>query len=66
MSPAPETATFGDVPTSHLFFRQIEALAASGITGGCDFCPGAPLTRGQMAAFMAKALGLHWGEVPQD
>ncbi|MGH9379002.1 MAG: S-layer homology domain-containing protein [Thermoanaerobaculia bacterium] len=63
ISPAPGTATFGDVPTSHLFFQQIEALAASGITSGCgggNFCPNSPLTRGQMAAFLAKALGLHW------
>lgn len=64
VSPAPAFATFADVPTSHLFFRHIEALAASGITAGCggdDFCPDAPLTRGQMAVFLATALGLHWG-----
>ncbi len=36
VSPAPATATFGDVPISHPFFQFIEALAASGITGGCD------------------------------
>jgi len=61
--PSPATATFGDVPTDHLFFEFIEALAASGITGGCgngDYCPDAPLTRGQMAVFLSKALGLHW------
>ena len=63
VSPAPNTATFADVPTSHPFFQFIEALAASGVTGGCgngNFCPDAPLTRGQMAVFLAKALGLHW------
>jgi hypothetical protein len=63
VSPAPAAATFGDVPTNHPFFQFIEALAASGITGGCgngNFCPDAPLTRGQMAVFLAKALGLHW------
>jgi S-layer homology domain len=63
VSPAPATATFGDVPTSHPFFQFIEALAAAGVTGGCgngNFCPDAPLTRGQMAVFLAKALGLHW------
>ena len=41
----------------------VEALAASGVTAGCgtgtDFCPNAPLTRGQMAVFLSKALGLH-------
>lgn len=65
VSPAPDTATFDDVPPGHLFFQQIEALAGSGITSGCDadsFCPGAPLTRGQMAAFLATALGLNWDE----
>jgi hypothetical protein len=61
VSPAPPAATFNDVPTSHPFFQFVEALATSGITAGCgggDFCPDAPLTRGQMAVFLAKALGL--------
>jgi hypothetical protein len=69
VSPAPATATFGDVPTSHPFFQFIEALAASGITGGCgngNYCPDAPLTRGQMAVFLAKALGLHWPVLQGD
>ena len=66
VKPAPGTATFADVPTSHLFFQYIEALAAAGITGGCsappnpNYCPDVPLTRGQMAVFLARALGLHW------
>ena len=63
VSPAPATATFGDVPTSHPFFQFIEALAASGITGGCgggNYCPNSPVTRGQMAVFLAKALGLQF------
>jgi S-layer homology domain len=63
VSAAPATATFPDVPASHPFFAYVEALAASAITGGCgngNFCPDAPLTRGQMAVFLAKALGLHW------
>jgi S-layer family protein len=63
VSPPPGTATFADVPTTHLFYQYIEALAASGITSGCgggNFCPDAAVTRGQMAVFLAKALGLHW------
>ncbi|MGH9379261.1 MAG: S-layer homology domain-containing protein [Thermoanaerobaculia bacterium] len=63
MSPAPATASFDDVPTDHLFFQHVEALTASGITAGCDadsYCPDDPLTRGQMAVFLARALGLHW------
>jgi S-layer homology domain len=63
VSPAPLTATFADVPTGHPLFQYIEALAASGITGGCgggNYCPNNPVTRGQMAVFLSKALGLHW------
>jgi hypothetical protein len=63
ISPDPGTATFADVPVGHPFHRFVEALYASGITGGCgggNFCPDAPVTRGQMAVFLAGALGLHW------
>jgi hypothetical protein len=63
VSPAPGAATFGDVPTSHPFFQFVEALAASGITGGCgnnNYCPDNPVTRGQMAVFLSKALGLQF------
>lgn len=63
VSPSPAVATFNDVPTSHPFFQFVEALAASGITAGCgggNFCPDAPLTRKQMAAFLSIALGLHF------
>jgi hypothetical protein len=65
VSPAPATATFNDVPTTNPYFQFVEALAASGITGGCGanpplYCPDHALTRGQMAVFLAKALGLHW------
>ncbi len=65
ISPAPATATFLDVPTSYIYFRHIEALAASGITAGCgggNYCPTNPVTRGEMAVFFAKALGLQWTE----
>jgi hypothetical protein len=63
VSPAPGTATFTDVPATHIFYQYIEALAASGITAGCaagQYCPDATLTRGQMAVFLSKALGLHF------
>jgi hypothetical protein len=63
VSPAPAVATFADVPVGAFGFQHVEALAASGITGGCgggNFCPNEPLTRVQMAVFLAKALGLHW------
>jgi len=64
MSPAPLTATFADVPTNYIYFRAIEALAAAKITSGCgggNFCPNQNVTRGEMAKFLAVALGLDWG-----
>lgn len=63
ISSPPGTNTFTDVPVSHPFFTAIEALAASEITTGCGggkYCPDNFVTRGQMAAFLARALGLHW------
>jgi len=66
VSPAPSTATFADVSNAHPFFQYIEALAAAGITAGCtappnpNYCPNDPITRGQMAVFVSRALGLHW------
>jgi hypothetical protein len=63
VSPEPLTATFSDVPTTHQYFQFIEALADSGITTGYPdgtFRPGSYVTRGQMAVFLSKALGLHW------
>ncbi|HTY42061.1 MAG TPA: S-layer homology domain-containing protein [Thermoanaerobaculia bacterium] len=63
VSNPPTTPDFNDVPTSHPFYREIEALFQAGITSGCgggNFCPNNPLTRAQAAAFFAKALGLYW------
>lgn len=42
----------------------IERLAASRITRGCDdgkFCPSSPVTRGEMAAFIQRAMGVPEG-----
>jgi hypothetical protein len=63
VSPAPAVARFTDVPTTHPQFRFVEALVASGIASGCTadrFCPDTALTRGNMAQFLATALGLHF------
>ena len=65
VSAAPGSPTFNDVPASDPAFQFVEALAASGITAGCgggNYCPDNPLTRRQMAVFLAKALGLNWGQ----
>jgi hypothetical protein len=48
----------------HLFEADIQALARAGITLGCGpgvFCPDGLVTRGQMAAFLTRALGLPAG-----
>jgi S-layer homology domain len=50
--------TFADVPATYWAWRDIEALAAAGITSGCDpsrYCPESPITRGEMAVFLLKA-----------
>ncbi len=53
---------FGDDDGS-IFEKDIDKLAAAGITAGCDgtgdrFCPLDLITRGQMAALLVRALGL--------
>lgn len=65
------SAASGFVDTGGSEFGQdIGALAASGITRGCNppindrFCPDDPVTRGQMAAFLTRALGLESASSP--
>jgi len=47
-----------------IFEADIERIATAGITMGCNppendrFCPNDYVTRGQMAAFLARGLGL--------
>jgi glucose/arabinose dehydrogenase len=53
-----------------VFESDIDALAASGVTRGCDppanqnFCPGDLVTRQQMASFLTRAEGLPTEAVP--
>ncbi len=50
---------FDDISDS-IFRLDIEWLGATGVTRGCSddrFCPGGLVTRGQMAAFLHRALG---------
>ena len=52
--------TFPDVPPTHTFYADIEWMAAQRITRGQNdgtFRPSAYVTRGQMAAFLHRALG---------
>ncbi len=54
----------GFADTAHSAHRAaIDALAVAGITAGCAttplrYCPDRPVTRAQMATFLARALGL--------
>ena len=58
--PPPATGTvFLDVPQGSFAADWTEELASLGVTGGCgggNYCPGSPVTRGQMAVFLLKAL----------
>jgi hypothetical protein len=59
----PPGGTFVDDDGS-IFEGDIEAIGGEGITRGCNpptnnrFCPDRTVTRGQMAAFLVRALGL--------
>ncbi|HUG08106.1 MAG TPA: S8 family serine peptidase [Acidimicrobiia bacterium] len=54
---------FSDTP-GHTFYNDILWMSGMDITRGCNppvndlFCPDDPVTRGQMAAFIVRALGL--------
>jgi S-layer family protein len=50
--------SFGDVPRSSPFYRSVETLLHRGVTAGCAtaaYCPGSPVTRAQMSAFVLLA-----------
>ncbi len=57
--PPPATGTvFGDVAANDFAAAWIEELAALGVTAGCgggNYCPDAPVLRGEMAVFLLKA-----------
>lgn len=57
--PAAATSPFSD--SGGDFQDDINRLASAGITNGCApglYCPHGPVTRGQMASFLTRALGL--------
>jgi len=59
--PACGAPRFNDVPASSPFCRWIEELARRGVVTGCgggSYCPTAPVTREQMAAFIGVTFGL--------
>ena len=76
VSPSQQTFTgtvtlkvFDDITDEH-FIDEIVWLAERGITAGCSllpllYCPGDPVTRAQMASFLARALDLEAPEQPE-
>jgi hypothetical protein len=61
---------FTDVPTSHLFHADIDAIADAGVTTGCAtnpsrYCPDRFVTRGEMAAFLNRLGALAPGSSPK-
>lgn len=58
-----DSGPFGDISSS-IHARNINAIAAAGITQGCTptaFCPNQAVTREEMASFLARALELPAG-----
>jgi hypothetical protein len=66
--PANGSGEFGDIAISNPFRGDVDWLADRGITRGCNppgndrFCPDDPVTRGQMAAFLVRALDVGVGD----
>ncbi|HWP43126.1 MAG TPA: S-layer homology domain-containing protein [Blastocatellia bacterium] len=59
--PTPSSQRFLDVPPTNLFYKFVEEMAVRGITAGCgggNYCPGQPVTRAEMAAFLVRAFDL--------
>jgi hypothetical protein len=74
------TPRFADVPFANIFLEYVEAIFTDGITLGCStnpllYCPSDFVSRGQMAAFLARAVdgvdptactGTRFSDVPID
>jgi len=61
----PEAATFSDVPTDHWAFDEVEYIASKSIAKGYGdggYQPAWQITRGQMAAFIARAVAEPTGD----
>ena len=52
---------FQDIPTNAPFAAWIDELARRGLASGCGggkYCPNLPVTRGELAAFLARTFGV--------
>lgn len=54
----PQTGFFTDVPAAHPYFKFVQKMRELGITSGCgtatNFCVDSPVSRDQMAVFIAR------------
>lgn len=62
--PAGPHAGFSDVGSNDTHYADINSLLAAGVTTGCNlspkrYCPQHTTTRGQMATFLGRALGIN-------
>jgi lipoprotein-anchoring transpeptidase ErfK/SrfK len=58
---------FADVPADHTFVEAVQWMVDQGVTDGCSlyfYCPDARATRGEIAAFMKRALQPYLGAGP--
>jgi hypothetical protein len=61
--------SFTDVPKTHVFYPYVERLLHNGVTMGCapgTYCPEDPVSRLQMAIFLARAQAGGDGNVPSS
>ena len=59
--PPPASAVFADVPTDAPFAVWIDELGRRGLASGCGggkFCPNFSVTRGELAAFLARTFAI--------
>jgi hypothetical protein len=62
LPPACTTPLFNDVPCASGFSRFVNELSRRGITSGCgggNYCPSDPVSREQMAVFLAATFSMH-------
>ena len=58
-----DSVPFADVSDANVHARAIQDISSAGVTSGCSaepvrYCPDEPITRAQMASFIARILGL--------
>jgi hypothetical protein len=61
--------SFTDVPRGSVFYRTVETILHRNVTVGCAaglFCPASDTLRGEMAAFISRALAGSDAAVPQS